>query len=1305
MMAALLVVACNGKSTDRVHNETPKQDIDQDGVSKEKRTTLSSTDSKVWTQSINDLQQILSAKNPNAEQLLAQLVGAEKILLHEKTLNDKNYYQSTSFRDLLVQFNRGIIQLQGQSSAVLEKSGLLERYIKVLLDGCQKDQSECRHLLKFRADHLTSQVLVSRAQIMDKNKLSDTNIHDFYQTLKAALDIQAVAKNYEIESLYFKHAIAYLAYLKARNEPWAKLNEAQLKSDISMILTKLSGQYSSNELNEVEKKKYCDFISQIEPLNTSNKVQMIEDSRRKDLIKDYLLCQAGKSSLEESLVKAVKQEKEEQIKKWTAKSAEAGFFKAKGVQNFGYNAVLKALEKDHKLTQAFKLNLNHAQDGGFFIIDKLYYEKLDFNQAAKLLESVRIKSDLDFIKNVRAYSQNQTAFLINETLRLYAIIFEEAYNRLGLKDNLFREVINQVDAELFQPWFTHIRLLGDIEKLIQTQFDKKYRGGNLNDKDFTITQKEILDLRSELSNIKNHLSMVLTTPMEYALIYYMSQTQGTIKIDFKRPYYTYTFEQKADEVLGKTVMPSLYNDKLGFFEIVPSGNENRSDNLSIISLQYALKIGLFEKFPFNLIQKESKSGLELFVTQFLKETLRSKRPEYEKELKKLKDLAEDRDFRNRAQDICENPIDTRFYLKSIDEIRSGFALQDSPYKEKMKTISDSTIRAILRPNDSLYSINQLKLLIMNYLKATNGAEKAPIEKLFDNETGYIRNLQKEMAKLMLDLDNYFVNESMNCVKKLARSEAFRRKRLLEEHMEYFKNVHAAMTLLRSIKEKNIDDLAAMEEVANQQQNADVGTRMKRALKVIKDNHLWVKNGNDFQANYLSFVEAINKVYAIHNNSDLANKYGFYINEPRLNFKDGKPIELKKISFFDDAALTEGVWDSTFRTKSYLSTVSVKASELSTLFEANFQHDSPIGTALLFPQTTYNDAERLLIWDNTKKNEIPYDEKQEGFLKTAMLVFAARGGESQVYWFSSNIDMMRDRLKWLITMSMADPIAFGEQKDPNCKVDGLGRAKKTVSLRDYKKDKDCGLLKVSSKDLIHEFLQQIEFLHNTPEERALYDFLGMYGKNVERAESTFKYHNEESTSEWTYFDEFIRQYYINKEANGPYLQGMYSFTDFKQRKDAALNDKDHLLGMDDLPITLMRESLRKNILPQIEWVFKLEKAIRQMEIEHGKDKAKRLQDVVFAKSLGPRNNEVLAENSWRVLRVRERSNGTPVYLRDAELGQDSAIEWYRGYIRSSTVQKTNCEFLPQQGDSDQMTYKSTRCEDRYNEWFKTFLSEL
>ena len=1317
ILTALLIVGCNGKSIDRVHNEGARQKVDGENDSlTDSQRAFSKQDGSVWKQSTVELQKLLENKNTvNSPKVLVSLLSIEKVLLHEKTLNDKNYYQSQSFRDLLVEFNRGIYHLYQKSYQTLAESGLLKRYTTVLLDGCRIDQTECKNLAKFRGDHLTSQILLLEAQVMDKNKIDDSNIHHFYQILRASLSVQT-NKNYETESMYFKHSVAYLAFLKKNNDSWAKSSEERLKTDIAMILNKMNGQYASDELSTEEKQKYCDFITLIDPLSSTNKVQIIEENRRKDLVKDYLLCQAGKNSskdaLKEALLKNIKAEKETQLKEYNEKLKDPQAKASLTVQNLGYHTVLKSLEKDPKLVQSLKLSLNHAQDSGFFVIDKLYYERVDLNQAQKLLDSVPIDSDLEFIKNVRHYTQNQTAHLINESLRIYSELFQRNYNRIGLKDNLFVEVIGQINGVLFQPWYSHIRLLGEIEKVIQSKFDKKYRSGSGADKnqDFAKTQKEILDLRSELSNIKNHLMIALSIPMDYTLLYYMSKTQGTVKFKFSFIAQEFEFDMKADQIFGDNLMPSGSGYPMRLFSFIPGGKDRKADFFPLLSMQYALKIGLFEKFPFDLLQKEdSKSGLELFMSQLLKETMTAKRPELETKLKELKDIDKDTNFKERARDLCENPIDTHFNLESLDTLRIGFGDKDSSSMQKIKRIYRSTFGDINRPNDNIYKINQIKLLVKNYLETTKSQNKNSVLKLFDDQINYSSAIQKEMAQIMLNLDRLFVNEKENCLTKFARAENYRRKRLIEAHAEYFKNIHAAMTLLNIALDKKAMSIEALETAANSEQDPDIAARMKATLAKVRTNNLWAIS-QDADTNLLKLKEALNSVYAVHNNSGLVGKYGYFVNEPRLMFKDGKAVDLKRVTFFDEKSVTEAVWDSNLRTRSFLKDLIVSAQDLSQLFETNFRNQSYLGQFISFPQTTVNDAERLTSWDSSKKVEILFEKNQQKFVENALRMFAGRSSDStHVSWFTSrgdHFDLLNYRLEWLVEMSLNPPVVFGDQTNPDCRVDRLNRVKKGVSIKNFKNDTaGCGVIKISADDIIEAFLEQRELFDNTPEDRALYDVLGLYGKNSDKALEAFKYGNEDTTSAWTYFDQFINRTYLNKGGTAPYLVGMFNFIEFKTLRESVLSEKDHLLGIDVLPVALMRDNLRKEILPQLEWVFKLEKYIRKLESEHGKNKDQKLNDLVLTKSFVPRTDETMVDGAWRVLQVQSRNDGTPIYLRDAKLNQDSAIEWYRGYIRSAAVLRTQCAFLPQIGDPDQMNYKSVDCNERFTEWFNTFLSEL
>lgn len=1302
-----LLVACDGKRIDRVHNAGAIQNTESQDNKTDNQKMLSEKEGTVWSQDKAEMQKILSEKKVDAAKVSVHLSKIEKTLLHAKTLTDKNYYLSTSFRDLLLEFNRGVVYLQTTSPEFLEKSGLLKRYISVLMEGCQVDLSECKNLAKFKVDQLTAQVLSSQAASLDKKKITDANIHEFYQLLKASLDMQARAKNYEVESLYFKHAIAYLQFLKNSKASWAKPMEARLKTDVSMILTKMNGQYANNELSTEDKKKYCDFVNVIDPLGSNDKNQFLEEQKRRDLVQDFLLCQAGTSSLEDSLVKNLKVEKESQINDWKTTSSKEKFAETRTIFNMGYNFILEALKKDPNLIKSFNLKLNHAQDGAFFVVDKLYYEKITLNQAQQLIESLKIKSDADAIKMIRNYTQNQTAHLMNETLRIYYLIFEEKYKALGLKDTLFKETINQVNAELFPPWYSHFRKVAEIEKLLDVHFARKYRGGFLssNDSDFVKTQKDILALRSELSNIKNHMNLVLSTSMEYAMFYYMSQTQGTVKFDYNFGTSIFTFDMKAEEILSKNIMPNLKSRSYRFFNIIPKMGdlqEGTEESLPILSLQYALKIGLFDKFKFNLVQKETKkSGLELFVTQFLKEIIIAKRAKLESSLVDMDIFLRDTDLKERAAQLCANPMDTKFNIQSIESLQSGFA-KDSLLFEKIGKIYDKSkiLYDIQNPNMNINATQQVRRIIDDYLGSVGSGNHATVVKLFDDQINYITEIQKKLTLGMLELDSYFVKGSTNCLVKLARSEQYRRTRLLYEHIEHFKNVHAGITLLKMAEgKKNIllDDLLAGAHAIS---SSDVKNRVSAIVQKLKEHNLYTGSNLD----EAQLTVAVNALFAIHNDGDIGDKYGYFVREDKLNYRDGKPVDLKKISFFSSSGYIEGTWDAVLRTKSYLKKVVVAPQVLSELFDNNYSLPSYIGQNLINPQTTVNDTETMTIWSSSKKIEVPYEADQDKFVANLTRKFAAEPGAS-VSWFlgSDFTSLLEQRTNWLIEMSMSKPLVYGKLTDPDCVIDGLDRVKKASSIRNFKENiNSCGVLKITAEDIIQSFLERIEFVNHNAEERNLYELLALKGKNPDKAMALVKYSSEESTHEWTYFDELVRKNYINKGGDAPYIEGMFGFNEFKKRKDRGLTAKDHLLGIGTLPITLIRESLRKDILPQIEWVFKLEKAIKKMEVEHGKDKSKKLPDIIFSTDSVQRNNETLFENRWRYLHVKERSSGTPIYLRESS---ESAINWFRGYIETAVVEDGQCEFLPKAGDSDAMGLKQDNCSSDFKKWFEVTLKSL
>ena len=1365
IMATLpLAAACTRKDTPRVQHDPAIP-----AVQSQKRPEPGATNAEV-DQAYNKREQtiaVISDENASAEQIKSSLDELVPLVLKVESIEAQR--TNSKLPELLSVFNKGLLKALQKYPQDAFSWPILEQYKQVAFSGCNEALENCRTLDFFRRDHLVPAIFLSMAkkqseglshQRAERDKLATScgrdnatcqaslktlneklyaDVKDFYRLLLVGgYDLHNKTAASDADSLYVRHAGEYYEYLgHAQASPATKKRHFEI---LNTALLNIKSQQSTSE----KRQQYCDFVMELRPYAMGSGLVNQYDARGiKELVSDFISCASERKKLESSIA--------EHLKVQRALLEE----RAKTSEDPSYFWAAQKLKDTPYLMHNMQIEPISTESIYFFIIDRLFYEEIDLVLATEYYRKMVSHDDALLLKTADNYLRTQLIALAKKTIAKLGEQLRTNYEKSkGLSTDMIGDTVGTVNNETQNDWLKLLRTrVPFISDFIRRIYDEKYAWSIGNSSELS---KNYVAFKEKIESLQDSLTISVQTPLMLPITYYISKTPGVVK--FFVPWWPEGVQWfEAD---GTRALARLFDGKRNVSQLFRLGsNETKLESLQVQhSFDAALRLGLFDAVPFDLVEEDRKvarfgdappPGEYLFLRQILRDYFSDYKTGAENKLTEIRELQNSLAFRDRFLNACENPLAAPLTIK-MSEFYSFTLLAD---------------KTLILPVEKIYSLDlylngfsgsqvnfqRLLDILSNYYKAKDAELRVPPAKLAmhkqildglrEDFESYLA-IERNYLRAIEELDHLIVNKERDCMARLYRAEFFRKRELTRLNQEYYRNVHAAMTLLRATAQSKFDAddrivtlTSALKAVDTWQPEAkldasmvaDIRQRMTALATKATGNYLWttIKN-NDARE---KFANALNEALNVHNDQNserverdskgrVVNEIGYLVTGvPPLS--EGRRI--KAVNQFSGDVFTQSAWDSLARTRRLMQKAWVRADDVNRALGTKLPAGSEVPLA---PYTevilgSFAELDSNSNYREPKRNITKYQADQRLFVNDTMWQLAGYwpGGEQHFAWFTpagTSTDLVSKRQAKLKEI-MLKPLETTASKSVAC-ADDLWRYKSSQTLQGS--SEPCHLWSVSVKEYLDYSLSWRDLLDHPPEVRETIEMVSARQYNGNAILSRFQYNLDPKTENWTYFDQYYRTTITASEFGGSgtgiifkeYVQGSSEMESFLKLKREFLRPNQHYFALTDHLTQLQRTSLRAPIMRQRFLAKDFEIAVRQIEDQVKNQTLAPLPPIVIRRDPEEEQNNdgPHLAGGWLYMPVKLREGGpragTPIYLKDDE---NSAQVFARNYFTSFVIKNTECEMLPQPSDPDFALYPSFQsaqtndCNERNRLWQQAF----
>lgn len=1344
LLAVLTVLAgCTGKSSKRTIHEGPHQSkgesVDTDSVSPaEAQNQVQMTFKKRFeiSKRINE---------GNAEQNLAIALELEKIVLNSTVLSDPELAGRSEFDIVLSMFHRALDKAMDRNMAGVLSSGVLERYEKVALAYCTPQAKGCIRLAMFRGDHLASRILMriagtlepkilefrakrlaiqtriansTQRQQSDLDALNAENAQYFpmvvryYRLLQLSYEMNNAQTSPELDQKYVNFARDYFEYFRKlpADQKQHEFNRRH-RDTLTLALGHLKNQARGGKLSA----EYCKFLRDLNPLDAEMFASMDLDKRsQRSMLSEFIECSSQSGDLKQLIGKFIREQNATAMTNYENDKRAENVVRLK-VKDEGYAYASAALSEVPFLYKNLNVELTQRTDLAFFILDRVYYRQIDLNVAMNYWNHTTGLNELEFLKFARNYARLQAAYVLKVTLQNYGRILTDHFKtKGGLSSDYFTEVVTEVNSTSQFDWDELRDRLAFVREFMIKVYDQRLTRGAAP----AAAQKEYLAMKEELGNLSNHISMAVTTPMTVPLYYYMAKAQGTIKIHI--PWVRsgdQWFDVPATDALAGFLRPD-YGRTIPFFKF---GNiDSTYDVLGKMHvLDYALRTGIFEFVDFGMLEEDKQLNMPnevLFFKQATKDLLTNFERNFRSELEKLDIATRNRNFSEAFMGTCEDPMNAPMTFELTDLTMNTF-LNDRAMTDSTASIYGAS-QFIFAWRMYRENLTQMVKVMERHLTADGAADRlsaakqATKQQVVSNtyaEIERFNKLERQLWDKVLKLDQQIVNKQRDCLVRLVKAEFVRRNELMLANIDYYKDVHAAMTALIQIKDSGATTATqAINAFAARSSglNSDVATRAVRMLNILR---------NKYQDAQIDVAKEFNLALSVHNTAG-AQDIGFFVSGVPTLEAGGK--EIKRLNSFDHERFYQGKWDALVRNRRLMETLTVDSARVNAELGTQYRGVMPIAANTRIPIGSFGELEVNSLYTSNAQKNVAYHADQFKFIRAAMIQFsgAEPNGTQFVSWYSQGglrIDLVEKRLAWLKDVQELGVLETQDSDLTACPKDIWGR---TTPVKDVlgrwlpgaPRLEECKAVRVSSADVMDSYLTVMNLLRITNLERELLEMMDRPGKLEDRIRRYLTYNMEPSTKKWTYFDQFYRTNYTTitavaadgaswKAVQIEDIRGRKEFTYFRDSLMRNFQDAPALFPMRDSPTQIFRNGIRETIANHLDEIMTFEEAVYDLE-----ERKVQLGDFLIEKTTTPLAGDPLVFGNWRVMQVKQRASGpragTPIYLNDESL---SAKGWFSTYLETFVIKDTDCMVLPQEGDPDAtgnlVALSNKTCRERFNVW--------
>lgn len=1270
------VSACTGRPSTRTEHSgalgTFKEDQRADAA--ETRSNPTEDIRKAYEARMEISDQLTAAENnKSGKSALDLAVRLAKVVLSESTLSNSSAYNTSEFRVVLGQFHQALILAYRLDKSGLLKSGILKRYEEVSLGLCApRDLSTCLRLPIFR-DSQSGLVMKILAQQLEPRISQSEALSGYYALLHLAYEVSGSRHDETLDQMYVRYAREYIQYLRDSEDTNLADVRRRFRDNLSIALGQLRDSSKKGEINHL----YCDFIERLNPLDSVSFAKIDIDKRmRRSLTNEFIRCTSARGRLHSAISKHMAG-RSSRIKLTSERISKFPFlYKNLGIELVGDQQI-------------------NSIAVPAFILESLYYNEIDQTLARSYWSRVGKVDDEKFLKFVQNFARMQVALTIESTLQsLSTIMREEFAKRKGLSSDYFSDTLINANSRSQSDWDELKDRLNSLRDFLIAVYDIDIR--RRSDRSLTDLYVNVKDSLGK--NFPQHLSLTVTTPMALPMYYYMAKSQGTIKI---RIPWLPTDNQWRD-VLANDALQRFFRQDFGQAEpLFTFGalGESLSPLQKMHVLDFALRIGIFDFIPFDMLPEDKEKNMPaefLFFEQYVKDSLGFWEKTFNEIISKLQKIEAGSNFNDYILRACRDPMGAPVSLE-LSELRNRVFLGGPSISQPLDdiyTAIDGLFGWRVQRDRALQIVDILSAHLKEGLEknAINSARIGNVQTLIDRmrkEVDRYTSLERSLARTAFALDRQIVNKQVDCLHRMAKSEFFKRNQLMLQNIEHMKNVHAAMSIL-VVSPKNADVLSSRTafNASSDKFTEDVRTRANGLLDKVEKSGLLDK---------MDLEAALNTLLRIHNStSPQYRNIGYFVSGVPSLEQSGRTLHT--LSYFTADQYVQSKWDSVIRVRRMLETTYLQSEVINRDLGTDYSGPVAIARNTSVPLGDFGQLEFLPEYKETETKPTVYFQDQDRFVHSAMQEFAGEvpGGKQYVDWFSTGgLDsrLIVKRLSWMKGLKSLGTIEVEDTDQTTCPKDmfGMPMATKDLSgnwLPGVPHIEECKAIRISAADLTDYYLKILDVLKIKELDREIIELIDRNGRLAFDITSFIKYRNEENTSEWTYFDEFYRDYIstvpvYTYKGGGLWSQEQYEeirgerdFSRFIEEYKRRISDTTTLFDLKYGPSLNERSAIRRKMLEHLNLAMEFEETVRNLE-----DQRIDLGDYLIERTNPNGYKGPLAFTDWRVMTINQRKSGsragTPIYLSENE----RATKWFDGHVSSYIIKETECGFLPNNKDPE------------------------
>ncbi len=1089
---------------------------------------------------------------------------------------------------------------------------------------------------------------------------------------------------------------------------------------------------------------YCDFVLTENPLNQRrDEMSPLAASIWSQMTIEFLSCADEKRMTDRLITETLSKSKKEQLDKWEeVKNAPE---LKREVLHLGYEFALNNVFSDPQYAFNMGIERKSRSDLFFYIVEQVFYEQIDATTRDALIEralsQIRGKEN-ELIEFVRNYARVQAAYLIRGSVHYLSHAIQDSHKkRNGISPSFYEDVTMAVNGRYVFEWQVLKRRFKALDELITVALGRNVNlvGAGMTE-EMSKLRENFQRLSYELTQFEEHMHIAILGPMKMALAYYLSKAKGALT--YPIPYLSLSNKPSINfaSELGEFLVPM--NAYRHTESATGTGHEGWFDlqyfrfgqdfyrTVDIVrrlhQMEMALRIGIFDIIPFDLEKEENvppdltgRAKAEfLFFRQATKDLIKWQEKTLIDRNRDLEDRLNTNLIDRVLPNLCQDPLGLQISY-DIGDLYSGFDLAKSNLFSDINKFYDADLLRGTWDRNRFDNLKKYKRLLSEFWNNTHAEHRVSREVLpvrevilraIDQELGNSDLLIGKTVDLVNKFDTKFARQDSQCSVRWFNAERLRKKYLIKEMHEFYRDLHAAMYLLRineanklnsdvkfadlvtAVSTQKADDLNNPQPFGHSASAQDVYRRIEHILQVIEQFH--VDGSGALLPSLRSLAvsatpnavkgnldEVINDIFGVHNINYSSferqtpqlgqhlplNPIGFFIDVTPTIFKGRTSLSsdlVKRLNLISAKSLTHSTWDTLSIIANKMHTITAPSHEVDHYLGTRYHNQA--GSVQLFPNAKVQFESLSALEANTrykepKRETINFDQNPDRFVKLAMTGAFGENDKFVGAWLNhkykyTDFDPLSKRLGWLFQASFMESLPRVKEDQINCPKDVWG---KVVAVRDWmgkaihpdsEKYPNCQAVKVTAEMLAREFVHMTQLHHILDDEKDLLRWSSrtQFMGQASAVSADFGYLKETSTAKWGYFDKLYKENVTEGVLRSDKTKA-HVYLQFREALRKTDGNPIHLFSLNWRNSQIERDYLREKILDGLNTGLSLKTAIDKLEVEAMKsDGDIQIQDIRFEWSNTERSDEVLEADPSFAQKGGWRILRFPVYQDDSRI---------------------------------------------------------